>query len=110
MKSFVSVLSAAKFFSDLQCLSNLSLVVFKLPIKLHESWFGFFERFSVVNLITFRDWLQQKAAVHERLLMSNWSSFAQLEENNKLSRKSQYLEMFFVFVQVKQRSAFVREK
>ena len=77
VNSFVSVLSAEKFFSDLQSSSKLSLVVSKLPLNLRESWFGFIERLSFVNLITFRDWLQQKASVHERLLMSNTSNFAQ---------------------------------
>ena len=90
VNSFVSVLSAEKFFSDLQSSRNLSLVVSKLPINLRESWFEFIERLSVVNLITFRDWLQQKASVHERLLMSNTSNFAQLEKNDKL-RKHQVL-------------------
>ena len=84
VNSFVSVLSAEKF--DLQSSSNLSLVVSKLPINLRESWFGFFERIPVVNLITFRDWLQQKAAVHERLLMSNTSNVAQSEKNDKFRR------------------------
>ena len=62
------------------------MVVSKLPINLRESWFGFFERHSVVNLITFRDWLQQKAAVHELLLMSNTSNAAQSEKHDKLRR------------------------
>ena len=44
---FVSVLSAEKIFSDMQSLSNLSLVVSKLPINLRESWFGFTEVFRL---------------------------------------------------------------
>ena len=39
VNSFVSFLSAEKFFSDLQSSSSLSLVVSKLPINLRESWF-----------------------------------------------------------------------
>ena len=83
VNSLVTVLSAEKVFSDLQSSSNLSLVVSKLPINLRESWFGFIERYSVVNLNTFRDWLQQKASVHERLLMSNTCNVAQSEKNEK---------------------------
>ena len=86
VNSFVSILSAEKFFSDLQSSSNLFLVESNLPINLRESWFGFIERHSVVNLITFRYWLQQKAAVHERLLMSNTSNAAQSEKNDKFRR------------------------
>ena len=86
VNSFVSILSAEKFFSDLQSSSNLSFVVSKLSINLRESWFGFIERHSVVNLITFRDWLQQKAAVHERLLMSITSNAVQSERNDKFRR------------------------
>ena len=37
VNSFVSVLAAENFFSDLQSSSNLSLVVSKLPINLRES-------------------------------------------------------------------------
>ena len=55
VNSFVSLLAAENFFSDLQSSSNLSLVVSKLPIILRESWFGFVDRQSVVNLITFGD-------------------------------------------------------
>ena len=138
--SFVSILSAEKFFSDLQSSSNLSLVVSKLPINLREFWFGFIERHSVVNLITFRDWLQQKAAVPERLLMSNTSNAPQSEKNDKFRRhqvlasnvvknssskvssvrkdqctlcdKSHRIWKCSVFLSksVKQRSALVREK
>ena len=108
VNSFVSVLSAEKFFSDLQSSSNLSLVVSKLPIILRESWFGFIERLSVVNLITFRDWLQQKAAVHERLLMSITSNFAQLEKNVKL-RKHQVLASNVVKTSNNNQSANVRK-
>ena len=86
VNSFVSILSAEKLFSDLQSSSNLSSVVYKLSINLRESWFGFIERHSVVNLITFRDWLQQKAAVHERLLMPNTSDAVQSERNDKFRR------------------------
>ena len=86
VNSFVSVLSAEKFFSDLQSSSNLSLVVSKLPINLRKSWFGFIERHLVVNLITFRDWLQQKTAVHERLQMSKTSNVAQSEKNDNFPR------------------------
>ena len=50
----------------------MSLVVPKLPIKLKEQWFSFLERgTTVANLVTFRECLQQKAVVHERLLMSS---------------------------------------
>ena len=108
VNSFVSVLSAEKFFSDLQSSSNLSLVVSKLPINLRESWFGFIERLSVVNLITFRDWLQQKASVHERLLMSNTSNFTQLEKNDKL-RKHQVLASNVVKSSNNSQSANVRK-
>ena len=108
VNSFVSVLSAEKFFSDLQCSSNLSLVVSKLPINLRESWFGFIERLSVVNLITFRDWFQQKASVHERLLMSNTSNFTQLEKNDKL-RKHQVLASNVVKTSNNNQSANVRK-
>ena len=48
------------------------------------------ERLSVFNLITFRDWLQQKVAVHEQLLMSYTSNNAQMEENDQF-RKNQVL-------------------
>ena len=109
VNSFVSVLSAEKCFSDLQSSSNLSLVVSKLPFNLRESWLGFIERLSVVNLITgFRDWLQQKAAVHERLLMSNTSTFAQLEQNDKL-RKHQVLASNVVKTSNNNQSANVRK-
>ena len=37
----------------------------------------------MVNLITFRYWLQQKTTVHERLLMSDTSNVAQSEKNDK---------------------------
>ena len=86
VNSFGSILSAEKFFSDLQSSSNLSSVVSKLLVNFRESWFGFIERHSVVNLIIFRDWLQQKAAVHERFLMCNTSNAAQSEKNDKLRR------------------------
>ena len=50
----------------------MPLVVSKLPSNLKEHWFAFLERGNfVANLVTFRDWLQQKAVVHERLLMSS---------------------------------------
>ena len=72
VNAFVSVLSSEGYFSDLQSSSNMSLVVSKLPIFLKEQWFAFLERgTSVANLVTFRGWLQQKAVVHERLLMSS---------------------------------------
>ena len=72
VNAFVSVLSSEGCFSDLQSSSNTFLVVSKLPIKLNEQWLAFLERCtSVTNLVTFRDWLQQKAVVHERLLMSS---------------------------------------
>ena len=72
VNAFVSVLSSEGYFSDLQSSSNMSLVVSKLPINLKGQWFAFLERgTSVANLVTFRDWLQQKAVVHGRLLMSS---------------------------------------
>ena len=86
VNNFVSVLSAEKLFSVLQSSSGLSLVVSKLPINLRESWFGFIKCLSVVNLIAFRDWLQQKAALHQRFLMSNTSNVAQSEKNDKFRR------------------------
>ena len=50
----------------------MSLVVSILPINLKEQSFAVLERgTSVANLVTFRDWLRQKAVVHERLLMSS---------------------------------------
>ena len=53
VNSFVSVLSAEIFCSDLQSSGTLSLVVSKMPSNFRESWFGFFECLSVVSLITF---------------------------------------------------------
>ena len=64
-------------YSELQSSNNLSLFVSKLLINLRGTWFEFTERLLVVNLITFRDWLQRKATVHARLLMSNRSNVAQ---------------------------------
>ena len=70
--AFVSVLSSEQYFSDLQSSSNLSLLVSKLPINLREQWFAFTENSkSAVNLVSFRDWLQKKAMIHERLLLSS---------------------------------------
>ena len=46
VNSFVSVLYAENFFSDLQCSCSLSFVVSKLPNNLRESWFGFIECLS----------------------------------------------------------------
>ena len=108
VNSFVSVLSAEKLFSDLQSSSNLSLVVSKLQINLRESWFGFIERLPVVILIAFWDWLQQKAAVHERLLMSNTSNFTLSEKNDKL-RKHQVLASNVVKTSSNKLSANVRK-
>ena len=108
VNSFVSVLSAEKFFSDLQSSSSLSLVESNLPFILRESWFGFIELLPVVNLITFRDWLQQKAAVHERLLMSNTSNFARLEKTDKL-HKHQVLPSNVVKTSSNKLSANVRK-
>ena len=69
---FVSVLLSEQYFSDLQSYSNLSLLVSKLPINLREQWFAFTENSkSAVNLVSFRDWLQKKAMIHERLLLSS---------------------------------------
>ena len=70
--AFVSVLSSEQYFSDLQSSSNLSLLVSKLPINLREQWFAFTENSkSAVNLVSFRDWLQKKAMILERLLLSS---------------------------------------
>ena len=70
--AFVSVLSSEQYFSDLQSSSNLSLLVSKLPINLREQWFAFTENSkSAVKLVSFRDWLQKKAMIHERLLLSS---------------------------------------
>ena len=44
----------------------------KLPINLPEHWFAFTENSkSAVNLVSFRDWLQKKEMIHERLLLSS---------------------------------------
>ena len=68
----MSVLSSEQYFSDLQTSSNLSLLVSKLPINLREQWFAFTENSkSAVNLVSFRDLLQKKAMIHERLLLSS---------------------------------------
>ena len=69
VNSFVSVLTSENFFNDLQSTSNLSLLVSKLPINMREQWFAIVERSTTpVNLLKFRDWLQQKASIHERLV------------------------------------------
>ena len=70
--AFVSVLSSEQYFSDLQSSSTLSLLVSKLPINLREHWFAFTETSkSAVNLVSVRDWLQKRAMIHERLLLSS---------------------------------------
>ena len=51
---------------------NLSLLVSKFPINLREQWFAFTEiSKSAVNLVSFPDWLQKKAMINERLLLSS---------------------------------------
>ena len=61
----------------------MCMVVSKLPINVRESLTDFIERLSDVFLIAFRDWLQQKAAVHERLMMSITFNNAQMEKSGK---------------------------
>ena len=91
VNSFVSVLSAENFFNDLQSTSNLSLLVSKLPINLREQWFAVVERSTgPVNLLTFRDWLQQKASVHERLALTNSSVVAKPEKFEKVKKHTSF--------------------
>ena len=87
--AFVSVLSSEQFFSDLQSSSNLSLLVSKLPINLRKQWFAFTEKSkSEVNLVSFRDWLQKKAMIHERLLLSSRQKQRQQGQQSQQRQKN----------------------
>ena len=61
----------------------MCMVVSKLPINVRESLIDFIERLSDVFLFAFRDWLQQKTAVHERFMMSITFNNAQMEKSGK---------------------------
>ena len=91
VNSFVSVLTSENFFNDLQSTSNLSLLVSKLPINMREQWFAIVERSTTpVNLLKFRDWLQQKASIHERLVFSNSNAVQKSEKYEKVKKQTSF--------------------
>ena len=54
---------------------------------MREQWFATVERSAAhMNMLTFRDWLQQKASIHERLLVSNSNALQKSEKFEKVKK------------------------
>ena len=90
VNSFVPVLTSENFFKNLQSPSNLSLLVSKLPINKCEQCVAIVERSTTpVKLLTSRDWLQQKASIQERLVVSNSNAVQKPEKFEKVNKNKQ---------------------